>query len=181
MASIRAISKIYFVLILCTFSPLMAQNLGGVENVVPAVVKFSGVLNEGKGQPIRATVGVTFLLYKEQSGGAPVWMETQNVQPDANGHYSVMLGSTTNRGLPADAFVAGEARWIGVQVTGQAEQARVQLVSVPYALKAADAQTLGGLPPSAFLLAAPQTNVSTSSSGTSSSQSTSPTAVTTAG
>jgi hypothetical protein len=32
----------------------------------------------------------------------------------------------------------------------------VLLVSVPYALKAADAQTIGGLPPSAFVLAAPQ-------------------------
>jgi hypothetical protein len=28
-------------------------------------------------------------------------------------------------------------------------------VSVPYALKAADAETVGGLPPSAFVLAAP--------------------------
>src|SRR5882724_9399788 len=117
MVSIRAILKIYFVLTLCTFAPLMAQNMASVENVVPAVVKFSGVLNEANGQPLRGTVGVTFLLYKEQSGGAPVWMETQNVHPDTSGRYSVMLGSTTNRGIPTDAFVAGEARWIAVQIS----------------------------------------------------------------
>jgi hypothetical protein len=45
MASIRAILKIYFVLILCSFAPLMAQSMAGVESVVPAVVKFSGVIN----------------------------------------------------------------------------------------------------------------------------------------
>jgi len=40
-------------------------------------------------------------------------------------------------------------------VQGQGEQPRVLLVSAPYALKAGDAETLGGLPLSAFLLAAP--------------------------
>jgi hypothetical protein len=68
----------------------------------------------------------------------------------------VMLGSTSSNGLPSDIFVAGEARWLGVQVQGQAEQPRVLQMSVPYALKAADLQTVGGLPASAFVLAAPQ-------------------------
>ena len=51
--------------------------------------------------------------------------------------------------------MSGEARWLGVQIQGQAEQPRVLLVAVPYALKSRDAETLGGLPASAFLLAAP--------------------------
>ncbi|MGA9898829.1 MAG: tail fiber domain-containing protein, partial [Terriglobales bacterium] len=38
---------------------------------------------------------------------------------------------------------------------GQDEQPRVMLLAVPYALKAGDATTIGGLPPSAFMLAAP--------------------------
>jgi trimeric autotransporter adhesin len=42
-----------------------------------------------------------------------------------------------------------------VRVQGQEEQPRVLLLSVPYALKAADAQTLGGLPASAFVQAFP--------------------------
>jgi hypothetical protein len=42
-----------------------------------------------------------------------------------------------------------------VQIAGQEEQPRVLLVSAPYALKAGDAATVGGLPPSAFVLAAP--------------------------
>jgi hypothetical protein len=45
-------------------------------------------------------VGLTFSLYRDSEGGAPLWMETQNVQPDSGGHYTVMLGSTTSQGLP---------------------------------------------------------------------------------
>jgi len=44
-------------------------------------------------------------------------------------------------------------RWLGVTINGGQEQPRVLLLSVPYALKAADAETIGGLPPSAFALA----------------------------
>ena len=126
--------------------------------VVPAMVNFPGTLADASGKPMTSVVGVTFLLYREQQGGAPLWIETQNVRPDKAGHYSVMLGSTTNQGLPGDLFVSGEARWLGVQVAGQPEQPRVLLLSVPYALKAADAETLGGLPLSAFVLAAPSTS-----------------------
>jgi trimeric autotransporter adhesin len=126
-----------------------------VPAIVPAMVNFPGTLTDLNGKPVTGLVGVTFLLYREQQGGAPLWMETQNVRPDKAGHYSVMLGSTTSQGLPADLFVSGEARWLGVQVSGQAEQPRVLLLSVPYALKAADAETLGGFPLSAFVLAQP--------------------------
>jgi trimeric autotransporter adhesin len=55
-------------------------------------------------------------------------------------------------------------------VNGGSEQPRVLLLSVPYALKAADAQTLGGLPPSAFLLAAPIAAARTASSSSATSQ-----------
>src|SRR6516162_7645380 len=50
---------------------------------------------------------------------------------------------------------------------GQAEQPRVLLVSVPYAMKAADAETIGGLPPSAFARTTPSQSASSgqSSSG----------------
>ncbi|MHB8216260.1 MAG: kelch repeat-containing protein [Candidatus Sulfotelmatobacter sp.] len=121
--------------------------------VVPPLVNFSGTLTDINGKPLTSIVGVTFFLYNDQQALSPLWMETQNVTPDRNGRYSVQLGSTSNTGLPAEIFVAGEARWLGVQPQGQAEYPRVMLLSVPYALKAGDAQTIGGLPPSAFLLA----------------------------
>jgi hypothetical protein len=141
-------------LLVCLSTMSFAQQApAGSEAVVPALVNFSGVVRDPNGKPMTEIVGVTFSLYKESQGGAPLWMETQNVQPDKAGHYSVMLGSTTSQGLAADIFATGDARWLGVRVQGQEEQPRVLLLSVPYALKAADAQTLGGLPPSAFVQA----------------------------
>jgi hypothetical protein len=120
---------------------------------VPALMSFSSTLRDANGKPLSGVIGVTFLLYKDSQGGVPLWMETQNVIPDRTGHYSVMLGSTTSHGLPQDVFISGEARWLGVQVVGEQEQPRVLLVAVPYALKAGDAETIGGLPASAFALA----------------------------
>src|SRR5208282_4776569 len=131
-------------------------------DVVPSLVKFTGALSDTNGTPLTGTVGVTFLLYKEQTAGAPLWMETQNVQADKNGHYSALLGSATAHGLPADVFVAGEARWLAVQVSGQAEQPRTLLLSVPYALKALDAETIAGLPVSAFVRANPEGSAASS-------------------
>jgi trimeric autotransporter adhesin len=148
-------------------SDLMGQSNAGLSNAtltsppavrvtaVPALSSFSGKLTNVSGTPISTVTGVTFALYKEFEGGAPLWIEVQNVQPDRTGRYIVALGSTTSGGLPADLFVSGEARWLGVQAQGQTEQPRVLLLSVPYAMKAADAETLGGYPLSAFMLAAP--------------------------
>jgi hypothetical protein len=146
-------------LLMCCVLPISAQQPAAAANgVVPPMVRFSGALTDVNSKPLTGLVGVTFSLYKDSQRGGPLWVETQNVQADKNGHYSVMLGSTSSQGLPGNLFVSGEARWLGVQAQGQAEQPRTLLMSVPYALKAADAETLGGKPFSAFQLAAPQSN-----------------------
>ena len=122
--------------------------------VVPRLVNFSGKAMNGE-KIITGAAGATFAIYSEQSGGSPLWLETQTVQADTKGNYAVQLGASRPEGLPLDLFTSGEARWLGVRVNGGEELPRILLLSVPYALKAADAQTLGGLPASAFVLAAP--------------------------
>lgn len=159
--------------VVCSFcAASLAQQAADAASTtaVPKVVNYNGILTDLNGKPLTQITGVTFFLYTAQQGGAPLWVETQNVRPDKNGHYTVTLGSTTSQGLPEDVFVSGEARWLGVQVQGQEEQARVLLVSVPYALKAHDAETIGGLPPSAFMLAVPATNSANSASTSASPQ-----------
>ena len=126
---------------------------GSTSSSVPPLVNFNGILADSNAKPLSGTVGVTFYLYQDQQGGAPLWLETQNVQADKTGHYSVALGSASSQGLPASVFASGEARWLGVQVQGHTEQPRVLLMSVPYALKALDAETIGGKPASAFMMA----------------------------
>jgi hypothetical protein len=135
---------------------------------VPNLVRYSGTLKDAQGAALSSStaVGVTFSIYKQQDGGAAVWMETQNVTPDSNGQYNVILGNTTATGLPDDLFLQQEQRWLGVQVQGEAEQARVLLVSVPYAFKAHEAETLGGLPLLAFVKAPPSGAAGIGSTGT---------------
>jgi trimeric autotransporter adhesin len=138
-------------------------NAAGVPAAtVPRLIRYQGVARDLDSKPLTGVVGVTLSLYAEQNGGAALWMETQNVQADATGHYSVLLGSTKADGMPSELFASAQARWIGVQIEQQAEQPRALLVSAPYALKAVDADTLGGLPPSAFV------HVSAEEAGTSS-------------
>ena len=96
-------------------------------------------------------------MYKEQEGVVPLWTETQNVQADAAGHFAASLGSATTDGVPLSLFSSAEVHWVGVQISGQPELSRVLLLSVPYALKAADAETLGGMPASAFVKTSPET------------------------
>ena len=163
----QAFRKLVLVLLLCSYMFSQSQqNAATIANaVVPTLFKFSGSLADVNGKPLSGTLGITFLLYKDEQGGAPLWMETQNITLDKTGHYNAVLGSTTSQGLPTDLFASGEARWLAVQAQGQAEQPRVLLLSVPYALKAGDAQTVGGLPASAFMLATPgASNAATASS-----------------
>jgi hypothetical protein len=145
---------VFLFTILFAVSNSLAQQTSG--SAVPNLIRFSGMLKHTDGQLLSSKIeGVTFAIYKQQDGGAPIWIETQNVTTDAAGNYSVLLGSTKAVGLPDDLFAENEQRWLGVQIQGQEEQPRVLLVSVPYAMKAKEAETLGGLPASAFVKAAP--------------------------
>jgi hypothetical protein len=119
---------------------------------VPRLIRFSGAVKDADGKPRMGVTGITFALYKDQEGGAALWTEVQNVQLDGNGRYTALLGASTAEGVPLEVFSANEARWLGVQPEDQAEQPRVLLVSVPYALKAAEAESLGGKPASAYVL-----------------------------
>ena len=133
---------------------------GSTSSQVPPLIPFSSVASDEGGSSLSGAVSITFSLYGGQRGGALLWTETQNnVQLDATGHYSVQLGVTRPNGVPTTLFTTGEARWLGVRIAEQGEQPRVLLLSVPYALKAGDAATIGGLPPSAFVLAAPLNGV----------------------
>jgi hypothetical protein len=118
---------------------------------VPRLIQFSGLLKDSAARPVSGAASVTFAIYAEQEGGAALWSETQNVLADANGHYAAVLGAATTGGFPAELFGTGQSRWLGVTIARQPELARVLLASVPYALKAGDADTLGGLPASSYV------------------------------
>lgn len=122
---------------------------------VPRLVRFSGSLQRQSSAAQRedatSTVkALTFSLFAEQTGGTALWTESQNVAVTADGKYTTMLGAATPGGIPAEMFSSGEARWL--EVSGDGNASRYLLVSVPYALKAEDAEKLGGRSASDFVL-----------------------------
>jgi trimeric autotransporter adhesin len=122
-----------------------------VTQSVPRLVQFNGTLKDAAARPVSGVASVTFAMYAEQDGGTALWSETQNVLADASGHFNVLLGTATTNGVPAELFGTGQSRWLGVTIARSTEMPRVLIASVPYALKAADADTLGGLPASAYV------------------------------
>src|SRR5215469_6526547 len=179
LASVRTKSPILVVLAigLCAAAwarPQQNSNSATAASptVVPRLVSFSGAIKDAAGNPVTGAAEVTFSLYNFQEGGSPLWVETQKLQLDEQGHYTVLLGATQPEGLPLDLFTSGQAQWLGVQpeLPGAPDQPRVLLVGMPYALKAADADTLGGLPASAFAMAAAGSSSTSSASGPSAAQ-----------
>jgi hypothetical protein len=117
------------------------------------LVRYSGVLEESRNQRI----ALRFAIFATATGSSPLWSELQTVDVDAEGKYSVLLGAASGIGMPATVFAAGEARWLSVQRSengansSPTELPRIPLASVPYAMKAADAQTLAGQPAGEFV------------------------------
>ena len=142
---------------LCGFS-LRAQEMDSATAsattvTVPRLIRIAGSVHDQTGNPLNGAIGVTFSLYKGQYDSEAAWQETQNVSLDGTGGYRVLLGANSPNGLPLELFSSGDARWLGVRPEGLPEQPRILLLSVAYALKAADADRLGGRPASDFVLA----------------------------
>lgn len=141
--------------ILIFASTLAAQS--GITSNPSRLVSVSGVLRPADGQPLAPVELVTLAIYSDESGGTPLWYESQTVETDAAGRYTVLLGATQANGVPLEVFATGDARWIGITLVrpGEVEGLRRRLTSVPYALHASNAETLGGRPASAYMLAPP--------------------------
>jgi hypothetical protein len=131
----------------------VCMGLVGVQGLLAQsptrLVHTTGVLRDASGAIRTGSVAVTFAIYAEPQGGEPLWLETQTLELDAAGRYSTLLGLTQPEGLPVELFSGPEARWLAVAVNGEPEGPRTFWASVPYSL---NAETVGGLPASAFVL-----------------------------
>jgi hypothetical protein len=111
---------------------------------VPRFIRFSGAMRDPNGDPLRGVVDIELGIYRDREGGDAVWLETQNVELDDQGRYAVLIGATKKEGISPDMLGSGELRWLSVRQVGAAEQPRMLMVSVPYALRAEEAMKLGG-------------------------------------
>ena len=153
--SSRAIPSFLLAFLLAlTFLPAGSAEAQPPAGSVPRVIRFSGTIPGAQGP-----TSVTLSLYRAQADETALWSEEQIVDADAAGRYTVLLGGSRSSGLPVELFVGADARWLGVQPAGRGRSRASCWSSVPYALKAADADTIGGKPLSAFVLAGEKTGV----------------------
>jgi hypothetical protein len=119
----------------------------------PVVFQMRGTLLTPDGQPRTGSLPLRASVYAQQLDDVSLWSEIQEVTLDASGRYALNVGMTDAAGVPLTLFASGAGRWIGIGVVGETEQTpRTMLISVPYAVKASDADTLGGKTPADFLL-----------------------------
>jgi hypothetical protein len=130
-------------LILAGFSPVRAA--------VPAQVSFQGYLTDGAGVPVPdGDYSMQFYLFDAATGGSQLWNpnagEAQTVTV-AGGIYQVQLGAV--QPLDSSVFDGGVA-WLEVVIDGETLSPRQPITAAAYALKAGDADTVGGQPATAF-------------------------------
>lgn len=135
--------------IACATQPDRLRNdLQSGARTVPNLIRYAGELLTPEGTPLSGTQNVLFALYSQPQGGTPLWQEAQTVVADAAGHFTAVLGATTPSGIPPAIFANASSRWLDLFSPDAAPAPRSMLVSVPYALKAHDADSIGGIPAS---------------------------------
>ncbi|HSP15381.1 MAG TPA: hypothetical protein VLV78_11580 [Thermoanaerobaculia bacterium] len=135
--------------------PVIAAEVGQAPDrptPAPARIRFESELRTANGTPRVGPLRISISLYADRKSKDALWVEEQTITPDKDGQYAINIGATEESGIPDNVFASGTARWIGVAVVGEDEQPRVMVISVPYAVKAREAETIGGKSVSDFVL-----------------------------
>ena len=108
------------------------------RSVVPRNISIPGRLLAADGAAISGTHAVSVALYAAEQDNAPLWEQTRIVLADKTGNYTVSVTP------PASGA------WIELLPAVGVPPRRMRLASVPYALRARDADNLGGAPAAAY-------------------------------
>lgn len=115
---------------------------------IPALIHSQGRLLDGTDKPVSGEVTFVFDIFDEavSAGDSPhasLWKQTSTVTL-YDGLYDVVLGDPTKgTPIPASLFSSGD-RWLQVTANGSQMSPRFRVGSAPFALRAANADTVGG-------------------------------------
>ena len=113
----------------------------------PAAWNLNGELRTTEGDPFSGDTVITVSLWDDPTASSAehaLWTATFDATVVA-GSFSVPIGGDDANPLPLDVL-AGVDLFVGVAVAEDSEMTpRIQVASVPYAMAAGDADTLGGL------------------------------------
>jgi len=115
----------------CALALLAVAAFLPVFGDVPRYLHFQGYLTDASGNPLSGTYKMTFRIYDVETGGTPLWEETQNVTVQ-DGYYDAVLGSVQPLNLAFD-----KPYWLGLEVEQDGEMVpRYRLCTAPYAFNA---------------------------------------------
>jgi hypothetical protein len=133
------------------FGMLVLLRPGGVLAEVPGMISYQGQLTDSSGVPVPDdTYSMRFYIYNADSGTTLLWPGEEQDVAVTGGIYQVQLGgvSPLNAGVFENAMA-----WLEVHIYNETGRnwemltPRQRITAAAYALKAADADTLGGMAP----------------------------------
>lgn len=126
------------------FLAVMLFGATGSSAAVPGPMHFQGVLTDNEGALLDGQYTITVSLYESQDSATPVWGQTSVVQV-VGGAVDIVLGEAGQ--LISQELLSSPELWLGVQVESDPELLpRQQVLSVPYATRAAYADSAANVP-----------------------------------
>jgi hypothetical protein len=102
---------------------------------VPKLIVHQGYLTDKAGQPVTASIAMSFGIYKSADGDNLVWEEDLGQVNVAGGHYTVEIGKTAALGA---VFFNDSELYLEIRVKGKKMTPRQHIGAVPYAFVAQD-------------------------------------------
>lgn len=135
----------------CVLIALIAAGLcappGSAVAAIPQEMHYQGRLTDDLGDPLQGSHTLTFRIFDVEFEGTELWSETETASLDANGVFAAVLGDGTPLDLPFDV-----AYWLEVEVDGETISDRRDILTSAYAFRAEDADHLGGLAASNYVV-----------------------------
>ncbi len=108
----------------------------------PGEVQYQGLLLDDLGDPVNGLVDFSFELFDAATGGTSLWTESHVDVDVVDGVYDVALGSITPLG---SSVLDGGSVYLEISVEAETLTPRQRLLAVPYAIRAGDADSVGGV------------------------------------
>jgi hypothetical protein len=80
------------------------------------ILVLRGTLRDREGKPLSGDIGMLFTIYSRETGGVPMWQESQIVQANERGRFKALIGSMTQEGVPQEVPEAESNLWVDQQV-----------------------------------------------------------------
>ncbi len=120
---------------------IFVLSVSWINAQIPQLINYQGYLADGDGNPVTGTRSIEYRMYETATGGTAIWSETQSVTV-LDGVFSVLLGSVNPLSY---TLFNGSDRFLALKVGSDSEMTpRIRLVSVGYAFRANQADSLGG-------------------------------------